>query len=324
MVRKNYARKNNYRKKNNKSKKTSLTKSQKKEVKKIISVEQKKETELKYLINSTFVDNVGHYLPKINYNSSTGVWSGDRLDRMVLNVSPSIVRGTSSNNMIGNQVSLKALDMFIRFRPDQYSIVNDIPVAASSMDIMTKSPVPNYPDVKIHIFRMDKDAYDHLQGDLSAMASFAYKLDAVYRPRGTWKQDYLQSGGQEFIKSIKHLKTKVLKQKYSQYRYTTTRGNITSGTSTLSVDDYNNSYNTTLDDCWFQWGAVGLQSDCHIHVKIDDVVEIEAGSGGRGPIRYQYVLFAQFSDKYQDVSGWMEPSIPLVFDTRNMWTYTDC
>lgn len=295
-----------------------------KEVKTEVARQLKKDVEVMYKRDPDFHSQLNVYYA--DYTPQGGI--SVPVHRLLQNFSPALSRGTSHQDFTGNKIKALSMSIFIRYIPDASGITfalqkeeNRI-VDFEDSDGNPINAFPQYPDVKVHIFRMDKDSWDN---NISGPEVFCQRLDAVFKPDGSWDQDYQLSGGQEFIKSIKKIKSIRIKPKFRDYNIMHQANVLSTGNATQNGVDYNldfsNGNGLQTQQMW-EKGWQGQQCNTHIQCKIDDEILFNNAAGDQPPLNYVYAMFCQFTDNYQDLV-FNEPMAPVRFDTRVMWKYTD-
>lgn len=301
MVKKNNYKKNknNKNKKNNKNRKTNFIKKYvKKEVKNAIEAN----TEDKYWNETSFT-------------SLLSGWNGS--DHSILhNLTPliaNITHGDDVDQRQGNKINLKYLRMYIRHQPARYGVQMSID---STTPTYTRNPIPDIPDVKVFIVKLNNELVSNISdSQLRAI------LKTRFRPYGSSWIDTAQSSGRAGLKGLTVIAKCEIKNKYKtlfgdytrqdQYGSVQLPTSIMDGAITLS-ETYAPSL-TVLN--------IPQQSNKTLMVASKAFKQkIELNATSNYPIKYQYYMYVQFSDDYQNLT-YNPVNMPNEFECRCQLVY---
>lgn len=299
MAYKKYYKKKN--KKKSPGKKGTLNAKQKKEIDQRIDRKLDKAVEDKFLRDSLFTEH------KDQFNQSANC--------LILDISPTINQGIAQAQRLGDKVYIKYLNMFLRYRPDGVTSSFENYTDDHTPD-WTICPYPQSPDARVFVLRFTRDLYEGWDAGGQALME-RLKAHPKLRPAGAWPQDYDQSGGQEFIKGVKVLGNCVLKSKFRSSALIAPRL-LTTGT----FDEVTGAIGLATDEQrTLLINSASLLTYKRLHIPIKQKLIIRS-SGSNNPINYVFMLYVQFSNRYNN-STYNPVTKPDEFSIRNLWVYED-
>lgn len=269
-----------------------------KRVSKIVDAKLDAAIEDKYLRDSVFNQH------NTSYDSATNT--------LLFNISPAIAKGDGVNQRAGNKVKLKYLRSFVRMRPGKFHAQHNVDGTPS----YTANWIPHMPKYRCFLIKVNNELAVSLTSSEMRQA-----LNAKFRSPGHFWQDYAQDVGKKAVSGIKLLHKFEMTPKWKQLPNTFTLLNQT-GSVSLPTTIMDGTITLTPDYAPSN-NVISVPQYSYYELFTKEVAQkVEISNADNGVMRYQYWMFVQNTNGYQDTT-YDSVVAPESFEIRNCWVYED-